>query len=134
MTLQQRIRSILNDAALENGVAEQSRTEAIEALIDEHGWPKVRDGVLDILWNDSQASHWHTAAEVLWGAVLDNRDLPIDTVIALLYYRFDPDGTKEDNLVWSITSKLKNVGYLSRYKPLNDPAVVKELTRISGAV
>ena len=67
-----------------------------------------------------------------WGAVLDKRDLAADELIALLYHRFDPDGLAEDNEVWSIASKLKGVGYLSKFEPLRDPAVAEELQRIRG--
>jgi hypothetical protein len=56
--------------------------------------------------------------------------MPIDRVIALLYFRFDPRGDAEDNLVWSITSKLKGVDYLSDYNPLTDAGVCAEMERL----
>ena len=70
----------------------------------------------------------------LWGAALDGRDLPADRVIALLYHRLDPGDGGENNLAWSITSKLKRVGYLSDYDPLQDAAVRAELAvlRVTG--
>ena len=64
------------------------------------------------------------------GAALDGRQIQINKLIALLHHRFDPRGDAEDNLVWSITCKLKNVGYLSDYEPLNDPGVKEELKAI----
>jgi hypothetical protein len=35
----------------------------------------------------------------------------------------------DENLVWSITHILKNVGYLSDYEPLRDPAIQAEMAR-----
>jgi hypothetical protein len=69
---------------------------------------------------------------VFWGAVLDWREVPADELIAWLYHRFDPEGRAEDNDVWSIASKLKGVGYLSDYKPLRDPGVLRHLNAIRG--
>jgi hypothetical protein len=43
------------------------------------------------------------------------------------HYRFDPRGDAEDNLAWSITSKLKGVGYLADYLALDDPGVQAEI-------
>jgi hypothetical protein len=36
-----------------------------------------------------------------------------------------------DNLVWSIISKLKGVGYQSDYDPLQDPDVLREMKRLT---
>jgi hypothetical protein len=60
-----------------------------------------------------------TVAAVFWGAVLDHLPVNADRLIALLYKRLPADeGSSENNLAWSITSKLKGKGYLSRYDPL----------------
>jgi hypothetical protein len=132
MELRQCICDILADDRLDDESSEPTKAEAIEALIGPYGWEPVRECMLDILRDDSQGSHWRTVAHVIWGAVLDRRELPTDEVIALLYYRFDPEGRAEDNDVWSITSKLKGVGYLSKYKPLRDPGVLRHLQAIQG--
>lgn len=58
------------------------------------------------------------------GAVLDKRGLEKDRIIALLYHRL---GATEHNLVWSITAKLKDVGYLSEYNPFDDQGVITEM-------
>lgn len=60
--------------------------------------------------------------------------MPVDFIIALMYYRFDPTGEEEDNLVWSITAKLKKVHYLSDYAPLNDPNVLIEFHKLLAVV
>jgi hypothetical protein len=134
MELRQRISEILADDRLDDESSDPTKAEAIEALIGSHGWEPVRECMLDILRDDSQGSHWRTVAHVFWGAVLDRRELPADEVIALLYYRFDPEGRAEDNDVWSITSKLKGVGYLSEYEPLRDPGVLRHLQAIRGRI
>jgi hypothetical protein len=70
------------------------------------------------------------AAEVLWGAVLDRREIPADRIIALLCYRLSPPDEYEDNLVWSITSELRGIDYLSDYNPYHDPLIQRELEAI----
>jgi hypothetical protein len=110
-----------------------SREEAVERVAADAGWPSVAEAFLAVLGDDNlDFEDWTAAANTLWGVVLDQREVDADRAIALLYWRFDPQGDAENNLVWSITSKLKNVGYLSRYEPLQDPGVVRELARIKS--
>ena len=130
MRVRERIDEILADDRLDQEEIEESKTEAIEALVELFGWASVRDCMMDVLRDNSQESHWRTAADVFWGAALDKRDIPADELIALLYYRFDPDGQAEDNLVWSIASELKAVSYMSSYEPLRDPEVAREFQKI----
>jgi hypothetical protein len=90
--------------------------------------------MLELLRTYSRAEDWHTAAEVIWGAVLDGRDMDQDEVIGLLYYRLPPDdaSTGDDfaNLGWSIAARLKAKGYLSNYDPLQDAGVRGVLDRL----
>lgn len=124
MEARDRIQAILAD---DDESSDSGKPEAIESLISDFGWEAVRDCMMDVLRDDCQARHWRTAAHVFWGAVLDGRELPADELIAWLYHRFDPDGRAEDNDVWSITSELRGVGYLSDYDPLQDPRVLQHL-------
>jgi hypothetical protein len=124
------IETILVDDALDDDACEDSKCERIERLIANAGWDRVRESMLDLLTANRRVRDYQVAAEVLWAAALDGRELPADRVIALLYHRFDPRGDNEDNLVWSITSTLKGVGYLSEYRPLQDPDVQAELAAI----
>jgi hypothetical protein len=125
------INAVLADDALDDDSSDDSKCERIERLIGVVGWAAVRDNILAILADAGRRRRDHeVAAEVLWGAVLDGREMPADRVIALLYNRFDPRGDTEDNLVWSIASKLKGLDYLSEYQPLQDPGVQAELAAI----
>ncbi len=128
--LQQRVGEILTDHDLQEEAAECSQAESIESLNDRFGWEAVCRCLMDRFRDDSQEDHWRVLMAVFWEAVLDGRELPADELIAWLYHRFDPHGQAEDNLVWSITSKLKGVGYLSKYNPLSDPGVLQHLQRI----
>src|SRR5687767_8930611 len=104
------INAVLADDALDDESSDDSKCERIERLIGVVGWAAVRDSILGILADAGRRRRDHeVAAEVLWGAVLDVREMPADRVIALLYNRFDPRGDTEDNLVWSIASKLKGL-------------------------
>jgi hypothetical protein len=128
------IEAILADDWLDAEFAEDSKCERIEQLIDSAGWTAVLADILAILADGKRRRRDHeVAAEVLWGAVLDDREMPADRVVALLYNRFDPRGDAEDNLVWSMTSKLKGLDYLSAYDPLQDPNVQAELAAIRAA-
>jgi len=129
--VQKRVNEVL-DCGDNDEEAEIAKTEAIEALIAELGWKVISDCMFELLRDDSKARHWRVVTHVFWGAVLDRRSLPADELIAWLYHRFDPYGDAEDNEVWSITSKLKGKSYLSKYKPLEDPDVMKHLRAIRG--
>jgi hypothetical protein len=51
--------------------------------------------------------------------------------IALIYHRVFGRGDQlEDDLAWLIASKLKGVGFSSRYNPLSDPDVLPYLKRL----
>jgi hypothetical protein len=130
--IQQRVNDILADDRLNDESSDPTRAEAIEGLIPEFGWPAVQDCMFEILRDDNQQAHWRAAAHVFWGAILDRRKLPADELIAWLYHRFNPPGQPEDDDIWGITSKLKGVGYLSDYKPLQDPGVLRYLRAIRG--
>ncbi len=130
MDVRTRINEILADNRLDDDATDPTKAGVIETLIDEYGWDAVHDVMFDILRDDDQIEHWRTAAHVFWGAILAKRNLNADELIAWLYYRFDPAGENEDDSVWSITSKLKGIGYLSDYKPLRDPGVLKYFEEI----
>lgn len=95
----------------------------LEQLVEEHGQPAVLTELLRALRDDGRSSEWPGAAIVLWGCVLDRWELPVDEVIALLWHRLQLDRADEDNLVWSITAKLKGVSYLASYSAIHDPGV-----------
>jgi len=131
MAIREEIISIVVDPSLDDESIELSKAELIEGLIDKNSWSEICSILLQILQDDLYAAHWRTVAEVLWGAVLDQRDLPADRVIALLYNRLPASSSDDDdNLVWSITHRLKRVGYLSDYDPLQDPNIQKELSAL----
>ena len=112
--------------------SDEDAQDQIDALITPGSWPLVCEHVLAVL-EDPQRSRaeWELAAAVMWGACCDERPLPVDRTIALVYARLPADAdSSESNLAWSIASKLKRVGYLSEYDPLRDPHIVLELARI----
>jgi len=121
--------AILGDDALDAEGAASSKAEEIEKLITDATWPVVEEAMLALLADSETPAHWRVAAEVLWGAALDRRVVSVDRVIAHLCFRYPPN-VEEDNLAWSITSKLKGVSYLSDYDPLQDAAVRQELERL----
>lgn len=127
-----RVEAILADAELEREGSESSKVEEIERFYQECGWEPVRDYLMSLLEDPvRRMDDRMTIAAVFWGAVLDRLPVNADRLIALLYKRLPPDeGSSENNLAWSITSKLKGKSYLSRYDPLEDPGVRGELGRL----
>jgi hypothetical protein len=105
----------------------------LEALIGQVGWPDVRDSIFAALEAEA-VTIWAPAAAALWCAVLDKRDLDADLAIALVYFRLSPDPSGEDNLAWSIASRLKGVSYLSSYDPRSDPQVRTHLERLRSKI
>jgi hypothetical protein len=103
--------------------------EHLMPLIERIGWPAVRDSVFAALESEEKAL-WTPAASALWGAVLDKRDLDANLAIALVYFRLSLNPANEDNLAWSIASRLKGVGYLSSYDPHADPQVQTHIERL----
>lgn len=134
MNLDEQLTGILTNNALDDEDSDLSKAEAIELLIEEVGWEEICRPLFNVLEDDTQSSNWRSIAEVIWGAVLDGQSLPENKVIALLFYRFDPKTSSEEdsNLMWSITTKLKKVDYLSDYEPLQDPAVIDELEQLQS--
>lgn len=127
----ERVDEIRADDALE-GEDGPSRCERVEELVDEIGWGVVLDHLLEILRRPDRGSRdWDTAAQVIWGATLDRRPMPVDRVVAHAHpcHRWPP-ASEENNLAWSIIAKLEGVGYLSAYDPLADAGVLGELARI----
>ncbi|MEM8532219.1 MAG: hypothetical protein AAGF95_15345 [Chloroflexota bacterium] len=129
--MREQILHIFNNDALDNEEVEDSKTALVEDLINDETWPAILAALIDFLENDQDYTYWDDTLDVLWGAACDNRAMPVDKVIALLYYRYDPTGTQEYNLVWSITAKLKNIRYHADYWPLDDPDVSKEFHKLA---
>ena len=126
------VEEILRNVSLDDSESDEpSRAEALEALGNHFSWNEVVDCLLATLQDDNRQHEWKTIALAFYEAVSNGRELPADRTIALLYHRFDPDGSSENNLVWSIVSKLKNVDYLSEYNPLADPAIIAELNQLN---
>lgn len=121
-----RLQAILDDDRLDDDAVEETRAEVIEAIIEAEGWEPVQRCLIDVMKNDlAPRRDWISAAEVFWEAALDGRKVEADLIIFLLYKRLKPDSDYlEENLIWSIASKLKRVGYLSEYEPMQDPAVL----------
>lgn len=110
--------------------AKSDLDELLQPLIDEFGWTAVCEGVFEAL-ESKETAIWYTAAAAIWRAALDKRELDAHRAIALVYFRLEPNKPgEEDNLAWSIASKLKGVDYLSTYDPRLDPPVKVQLEQL----
>ena len=121
------IRQILDDPSLDNGDAEESKAELIEELVTSENWPEIQQFLFEVLSNEDETyNNWHTCLEVFWGAVLDQRPVDGNRIIALAYLRLQPDEhSSENNLAWSLASEIKGEDYFSGYSPFEDPEIVK---------
>jgi hypothetical protein len=132
MNLSSMLDLIMSNDALDSDECEKSKCQEIEKLIPEYGWAAIQETMINILLNDQRrTSDYEVAAQVFWGASLDNRNICANKVIALLYYRLPKDeNSNENNLAWSIASNLKKVEYLSDYDPLKDEEIIRESIRL----
>lgn len=134
MNIEQEIKKILSDSEIDNNEkSDNTRCDLIEALIPKYSWNIIQEKLITILLDDEQSiDSWTVVAEVIWGALLDKRQIKKNKIIALLYYRLNrnPDQPYSNNLLWSITSKLKNTGYLSDYNPWKDQEVIEEIKKL----
>jgi hypothetical protein len=77
------IETILSDDRLDVDACDEdacdgSKCERIERLIASEGWEPARDSMLDLLAAERRVRDYQVAAEVLWGTVVDGRELPTD--------------------------------------------------------
>ena len=105
----------------------------LKPALKKFGWTVVREALFEILKSPDKKLRYE-AMSVLWGAVLDARELDANVTIAHIYFRHDLACSEvEDNLAWSITSRLKGKGYLSDYDPLADHDVKREIDVIRSS-
>ena len=135
MELKDKVNLILADDYLDSEECEESKCEKIETLISLYGWNAVQKTIMNVLEDGKRTLFdCQVAAEVFWGAILDKRDISnANRVIALLYHRLQNDEPNSENdLAWSIVCKLKDLDYLSKYNPLEDPEIVRELNTLTS--
>ena len=65
-----------------------------------------------------------------WEAVLDGKPVKKTPVVGLLYYRLgNKEAPYENNLIWSIATKLYDLDYAnSEFNPLKDPEILRVLS------
>jgi hypothetical protein len=148
MDLQSRVAQILNDPRLADDNADEHlliaeygsdhTAEAVYLLANEYGWQQLYDLLVAILRDGNRSQDWRTAQVVLFYAACDHKrkwrqcPMPADFTIALLYHRF-PDGLDDGNRIWAIVCALKHVDDWSRYDPMQDPDVLRELETLQRA-
>ena len=104
---------------------------AEETILPNHKWQDLQQALFSILQDDTFSKNdYQIVAEIIWSAVLSGKEVDADAAIGLLYYRL---GNKidpyENNTIWSIAAKLKDLDYAnSKYNPLLDPGILKRLT------
>jgi hypothetical protein len=123
--------SILADSKYDDPQSEDTRSDAIEREVKTQGWEPVFRFLQELLENVELKRYWGDAIIVIWGEVMRGRSFDPDRVIAILCRCQKLNADLDGNLIWSIVSKLKKVGYLSKYDPLQDPGVLRELARWS---
>lgn len=101
-----------------------------ETSFSKYRWDDIQAALIFILLDDNCAkADYEKAAEIVWDAALAGKDIQIDLIVGLLYYRLgDSNHPYENNLIWSITSKLKNLDYANTdYNPYIDETISKKL-------
>lgn len=117
---------------LEDAMCSEDPIEYVEEMIlPQFSWNEVQDALIYILLdNNHEDKDYETVAEIIWEAVLDGRTVKKETVVGLLYYRLGKrEAPYENNLIWSITTKLYDLDYAnSEFNPLMDPSILQTLS------
>ncbi len=128
--------SEINSIVVElNGLfGKEDATETFsEEILPKYQWESVQQALFSVLRDDSfSESDYETIAGIIWDAVLSGERIDAETAIALLYYRLgNADDPYENNVIWSITAKLKDLDYAnSEYNPLKDPEILERIKQI----
>lgn len=104
--------------------------EAMDAFISLHGWRAAERALFEILKDSSSTeAECAAAADLLWSAVLDDRDIDKEAAVGLLYYRLgDKNAPYANNTIWSIAAALYDLDYAnSDFNPLKDDRILKKL-------
>ncbi|MBR6172998.1 MAG: hypothetical protein IKQ49_07490 [Eubacterium sp.] len=85
--------------------------------------------MLQALVDERKKDEYSVIAQTFWEAAEDELNIDADRTIALINYRCNPfDKPFEDNLAWSITSKLYGLDYAdSEYNAFRDEKLLKIL-------
>jgi len=132
----QQLLGLLSDPRFGDESSDDDLNDAVSCLAEDVGWQPVLNAMLDILRDNSRASHWYDIVACLFGCDCHKLPLPCDRsyLTALLNdcLRIRPDLGIEgrdvddtENLVWSIVHNLKGVGYTSDYDPRADAEVLQ---------
>lgn len=128
MNVANQLEELLADDRFRDESTDCDLNDAVIVLAQEFGWLAVDTAMLDVLRDEAQSSHWYDVVACLFGTDCHERQLPCEPayLIALLYDclklcpKLGVPGMEleaTDNLVWSITHNLKQVGYLIRLRP-----------------
>lgn len=104
-----------------------------KTILQKYKWDDVQLVLFSILQDDSVPQNdYKVCAEIIWSAILSDEKVDEDTTIGLLYYRLGNENAPYDNnMIWSIAAKLKDLDYAnSEYNPLRDPAILKRLASL----
>lgn len=117
---------------LEDSLYSEDPIEYVEEkILSQFSWNEVQDALIYILLDDNhEDKDYETLAEIIWEAVLDGRTVKKAILVGLLYYRLGKkEAPYENNLIWSITTKLYNLDYSnSEFNPLMDPNILDTLS------
>lgn len=108
--------------------------DLLEILSSQGDWDSSVREALDLLADRRQMHLWQGAFCVVYWAPPESLPSPRMGVVARLYWCLLSDGflvgDEDENLVWSIATDLKGVGYESDWEPLADPEVRKHLSEM----
>ncbi|MEI7986169.1 MAG: hypothetical protein WCI55_11125 [Armatimonadota bacterium] len=107
---------------------------AVKAQAQSDGWSQIIADCLLVLSDKSKMEYWHSAVKIIFWGTSQTPTFPIPkmAIVARLYWcliNIDSNVANEldDNLIWTIASNLKGVGYLSDWDPQKDPEVLSFL-------
>jgi len=128
MDINEKIKAIISEA-YENDLSHEETEIAMNRILSLGEWEQVRNGLLNILYDNDQTLWDQTIIYIYY---LQGRGYTYEEAktIAILYNCLILSEEVNGNLIWTITTGIKSISYLSDYEPFHDAAVVEEMNKI----
>lgn len=102
-----------------------------ESILEQFDWETVEPALIRLLLSEHDNKAYELAAWIVWDALLDNKSIKDDILIALLHLRLNTEQNPyDDNTVWSVTSRTYGLSYdCSEYNPFHDLRLEMKLNK-----
>jgi hypothetical protein len=128
MDINEKIKTIISET-YESDLSYEETEIVLNRILSLGEWEEVRNGLLNILYDNDQTLWDQTIIYIYY---LQGRGYTYEDAktIAILHNCLTLSEEVNGNLIWTITTGIKSISYLSDYEPFHDAAVVEEMNKI----